>query len=164
MAKTQEANKALSLAFQSREVGKLYLALTHKKTSKKQGVVIGDMEKARGGSFKLARTKGNPARTAFYSYGLGDGSRLIVLKPYTGKTHQLRVALKSLSAPIIGDERYGGVESDRMYLHAYQLQFLFNGKEHCYCELPKEGELFQSENILNVLKRIDPLQKLSWPK
>jgi len=61
------------------------------------------MLKARRGAWKLARSKESPALTEFVSTSLGQGLRLFLLRPYTGKTHQLRVAMKSLGAPIIGD-------------------------------------------------------------
>jgi hypothetical protein len=48
--------------------------------------------------------------------------RFFALRPLTGRTHQLRVALKSLGAPILGDALYAGKEEarkeDRAYLHA----------------------------------------------
>ncbi len=164
MAKTKTANQALSTAFQERLVNKYYLAITHKKTSKKQGAVVGDMEKSRKGSYKLTRGKTSPAKTQFFSSGLGDGKRLIVLKPETGKTHQLRVALQSLSAPVIGDERYGGAESDRMYLHAYQLQFTLEGKSYDYSRLPECGEHFLCQPFLDAVNKIGSLQSLAWPQ
>ena len=52
------------------------------------------MAKSRRGMFKLMRSMENPAITQFFSYALGDGKRLYLLKPHSGKTHQLRVALK----------------------------------------------------------------------
>lgn len=141
-AKTPEANRILSQAFQNQQVSKCYLAITGKKPSKKQGWVIGDMEKARGGSYRLSRTRDNPARTAFRSFALENGRRLFVLRPLTGKTHQLRVALKSLGAPIIGDERYGGEPADRMYLHAWRLEFSYCGRLYHYVAAPGPGALF----------------------
>ena len=52
--------------------------------------------------------------------------RFVVLKPTTGRTHQLRVALKSLGAPVLGDVRYANAQEalkeDRMYLHACVLR------------------------------------------
>ena len=49
-------------------------------------------------------------------------TRLVVLQPRTGRTHQLRVAMRSIGAPIIGDDLYGGSSpSDRVYLHAAAL-------------------------------------------
>lgn len=48
--------------------------------------------------------------------------RFLILRPLTGRTHQLRVACKSLGAPILGDTAYAGKDDarkeDRAYLHA----------------------------------------------
>eukprot|EP00550_Attheya_septentrionalis_P008684 CAMPEP_0198294714 /NCGR_PEP_ID=MMETSP1449-20131203/23881_1 /TAXON_ID=420275 /ORGANISM="Attheya septentrionalis, Strain CCMP2084" /LENGTH=289 /DNA_ID=CAMNT_0043994753 /DNA_START=258 /DNA_END=1127 /DNA_ORIENTATION=+ len=57
----------------------------------------------------------------------GSAFRAFLLRPYTGKTHQLRVMLKSIKSPILGDDRYGGTPSDRGYLHAWQLGFHYDG-------------------------------------
>eukprot|EP00978_Attheya_sp_CCMP212_P004136 scaffold8990_cov43-Attheya_sp.AAC.1 len=57
----------------------------------------------------------------------GRAFRAFLLRPYTGKTHQLRVMLKSIKSPILGDDRYGGTPSDRGYLHAWQLGFHYDG-------------------------------------
>ena len=75
--------------------------------------------------------KPGPATTKFVSRGLrkpgagDDGARalrFLVLRPLTGRTHQLRVACKSLGAPILGDAAYAGKDDarkeDRAYLHA----------------------------------------------
>ncbi len=153
-AKTPDANRVLSQAFQSHQVTKCYLAISAKKPSKKQGWIIGDMEKSRGGSYRLCRTRENPARTVFHSYPLENGLRLFVLRPFTGKTHQLRVALKSLSAPILGDERYGGASADRMYLHAWRLEFEFGGRLFSYIAPPSPGELFGSAVLETLLQEI----------
>lgn len=153
-AKTQVANRVLSQAFQAHQVTKCYLAISAKKPQKKQGWVIGDMEKSRGGSYRLCRAKENPARTAFHSYPLENGQRLFVLRPFTGKTHQLRVALKSLGAPILGDERYGGALADRMYLHAWRLELEFGGRLFSYIAPPSPGELFGSPALQAVLQDI----------
>lgn len=154
-AKTAAANRELSLAFQNREVSKCYLAIAAKKPSKKQGWVIGDMEKARGGSYRLCRTQNNPARTAFRSFSLEQGQRLFVLRPLTGKTHQLRVALKSLGAPIVGDPRYGGESADRMYLHAWRLEFSFAGRSFHYVAVPSTGNLFNHPTLQRVIAELD---------
>ena len=42
----------------------------------------------------------------------------------TGRTHQIRVHLKSIDAPIIGDTKYGGIEYRRMMLHAHRIKLL----------------------------------------
>lgn len=44
------------------------------------------------------------------------------LLPKTGRTHQLRVHLKHIGHPIVGDTLYGGEEAERLYLHAASLK------------------------------------------
>ena len=163
VAKGKQANRALSQKFQNREVNKFYFAIGGAKPNKKQGAIIGDMSATRGGSWKLMRTKHNPAITYFFSYGLGNGVRGYILKPLTGKTHQLRVALKSMGAPILGDERYGGQSSDRTYLHALALKFQFADRDFSYLYSPNEGAVFKSENVQSVLHKISDPADLAWP-
>lgn len=152
-AKTKAANQALSQAFADKKVKKIYLALSDRKPIKKQGLIRGDMVKARGGSYRLTRSLENPAETRFNSCSLAPSQRLFILTPFSGKTHQLRVALKSLSAPIIGDKRYGGTGADRMYLHAYALSFPVNGVSYSYQALPATGILFDCAALEPLLKR-----------
>ena len=86
--------------FSEYKIHKTYLALSSQKPKKKQGLIIGDMKKARDGAWKLCQTKENPAITRFESVSCEPNLRLFILKPQTGKTHQLRVAMKSLGSPI----------------------------------------------------------------
>ena len=134
-AKDREAAGLLQRGFQNRQrdeddgvaVKKFYVALTGKK-AKKMGKVEGGMAPARNGSWKLTKTKeegGDRAVTRFADLGrAGEGAigRLCILRPLTGRTHQLRVALKAIGAPILGDKRYGGRHADRLYLHAAGLR------------------------------------------
>ena len=128
-ARNQTAAVNFYHLFHEHKVEKTYLALSDKKPKKKQGKIIGDMEKSRGGSWKLCPTKNHPAITQFHSLSLAPNLRLFILQPKTGKTHQLRVAMKSLSSPILGDTRYAGSSADRVYLHAYQLAFVYQGED-----------------------------------
>ena len=109
--------------FAAKTMRKTYLALGTDKPSKKQGWIKGDMEKSRRGTWKLMRSMENPAVTKFNSHSLEPGLRLFVLHPHTGKTHQLRVAMKSLGSPILGDTLYGGKPASRMFLHAWKIKF-----------------------------------------
>lgn len=163
VAKNAEANRGLSQLFQSRLIDKYYFAVSAKKPSKKQGKVIGDMSPSRNGAWKLTRERCNPAISYFFSKGLGDGHRLFIIKPLTGKTHQIRVALKSLGAPIIGDERYGAKPSDRLYLHATALAFNYKNQKFHFYALPQNGKLFASDATQNFLCSLDPPDQLDWP-
>lgn len=150
LAKSNEVAGSLSQLFKNKEVTKYYVALTSKKPKmKKQGWVKGDMVTSRRKSWKLTMAQSNPAITRFYTAGLGnckldgwygedspsESSDLISLRPlpktailfepHTGKTHQLRVAAKSLGLSILGDPIYSdGTEyksSKRTFLHALAL-------------------------------------------
>ncbi len=139
LGKNQQAASTLSLLFAKKEVEKFYLAVSKQKPKKKQGAIIGDMAKSRRSMWKLSPSKNNPAVTQFFSTSLSEGYRLFLCKPKTGKTHQIRVALKSLGAPILGDVIYGGEESDRGYLHAFGLAFQYRMQPFTFTLLPPEG-------------------------
>lgn len=157
------ATRELSLLFQQRQVEKYYLAILHRKPAKKQGTVMGDMIKARNSAWRLGPSKLSPAITQFFSYGLGDGSRLAIIKPHTGKTHQIRVAMKSVAAPILGDADYGGPVSDRVYLHAWQLKFTFNNEQRHWSVMPGEGERFQENSVRQKIISLAEVETLPWP-
>jgi 23S rRNA-/tRNA-specific pseudouridylate synthase len=111
-------------------VVKHYLAVVRAKPKKVSGWVRGDMAPGRRGAWKLLRSSDDPAVTRFDHLGVLDAPltppppltpplppprllslpplRLVLLRPETGRTHQLRVALKALGAPIFGDALYGG--------------------------------------------------------
>jgi tRNA pseudouridine32 synthase/23S rRNA pseudouridine746 synthase len=126
-AKTSQVANELSVLFEQRQIQKFYLAISTRKPKKKQGWIKGDMGQARRGSYKFLTTNENPAITQFISSAGRVHERFFLIKPHTGKTHQIRVALKSLGAPIAGDMRYSAVEEakeeERGYLHAYALKF-----------------------------------------
>lgn len=162
LAKTEQAASALSQKFAQREIQKYYLAISDKKPKKKQGSVIGDMEKSRNGLWKLCHSKHTPAVTRFFSKGLG-GTRLFILKPETGKTHQIRVALKSLGSPILGDTAYTGSPSDRTYLHAYMLSFNYHDEAISVIQPSTQGELFLAPEFSTQLSDYAQPQDLKWP-
>lgn len=146
-AKTKKIAVDLNNQFQNGQISKCYLALAKGKPKKKQGYIKGDMERGRRGSWKLLRSMNNPAITQFNSYLIEPGLRLYLLHPITGRTHQLRVAMKSISVPIFGDRLYGGndsddLEFDRCYLHSFYISFQVDGKRYDYSALPDKGELF----------------------
>ncbi len=162
LARNSVANRILSMAFQERKAEKYYLAVSDKKPTKKQGHIVGDMVKGRVGSYKLLRSRDNPAKSSFFSYSLGKGQRLYVLRLYTGKTHQARVALKSIGAAILGDERYGGSAADRVYLHAYRLRISTLTEQLDFTCRPMTGVHFLNPEVQSILTDIGPVESLPW--
>ncbi len=141
--------------FSEHHIQKTYLALSNQKPKKKQGLIVGDMQKARNGAWKLCQSKENPAITRFESVSCEPNLRLFILKPQTGKTHQLRVAMKSLGSPILGDALYGKKTEkiDRTYLHAARLQFEFKGQAFDVLTPPKEGEWWHRESVQSQIQK-----------
>lgn len=165
-AKSKEAARGLSHLFQTREIEKYYFAISDKKPKKRQGLISGDMERSRRGSWMLLRTRLNPARTRFFSKAYGGGLRLFVLKPLTGKTHQLRVALKSIGAPVLGDPLYYRSKSkkhDRGYLHAYALRFSYKSELYCFVSRSCEGILFNDDHFKKASEEYKEPWLLKWP-
>ncbi len=147
-AKSSAVAKKLSDMFSAREIEKFYIAISLRMPKKKQGWVKGDMALSRRGSYKLLTTHQNPAITRFISTSVGVHERLFLVKPTTGKTHQIRVALKSLGAPIAGDVRYAqadvAAQEERGYLHAYALRFTYEEQIFTFLHPPSKGERFLS--------------------
>ena len=120
------AGEAIS-ALREKRVAKYYVAIGDKKPKKKQGTVSGDMERTRRSSWRLTNSRASPAVTRFLQRSFntsvasyqhekrsGDSAvaedsrtlRMFAMRPLSGKTHQLRVALRALGSPIIGDKLY----------------------------------------------------------
>lgn len=161
---SSEAANQLAEQLRTRQMLKFYIALSDQKPSKKQGAIVGDMVKSRNGTWRLTRTKDNPAVTQFFSWGLGNGLRLFLLQLHSGKTHQLRVAMKNLGAPVLGDGAYGSTaEADRGYLHAWAVRFQFDGESIELLCPPTQGIAFTSDAVAQQLAAVTPPWMLAWP-
>ncbi|BBP45807.1 putative RNA pseudouridine synthase [Thiosulfatimonas sediminis] len=159
LAKNADVAEEFNAKFRQGLIDKYYLAIANKKPKKKMGWVKGDLASARRGSFKLLKSMDNPSITQFISQSLqfddiegpAPSYRLFLLKPHTGKTHQLRVVMKSLGSPICGDIRYQESEQakqfDRGYLHAYALNFKWRGETIRLLHSPAQGGLFQNDVV-----------------
>jgi len=164
-AKNLKSAQIFGKLFEEHNVEKYYLAISDKKPIKKQGLIKGDMAKSRRGMFKLLRSMDNPAITQFFSYPIANKQRLYLLRPHSGKTHQLRVALSSIGSPIIGDPLYNANSTaDRGYLHAYALRFSFLGIMYQFILPSDQGEYYLTQSIRDKLVELDQPWLLNWPK
>ncbi|MFT4994431.1 MAG: tRNA pseudouridine32 synthase/23S rRNA pseudouridine746 synthase [Paraglaciecola sp.] len=164
LAKNAEAAAVFGAIFESRKIEKFYLALSAQKPKKKQGTIAGNMKKVRDGKWMLSKQTDSAAVSQFFSTSVLPGVRLFLIKPHTGKTHQIRVALKSLGSPILGDILYGGGGSQRTYLHAYALRFLFKGEPIELLCPPTIGELFTHEALSQRLPEYHQPWAWNWPQ
>ncbi len=123
LARNSETKTYLQKQFENRSVHKSYVAVVAVTPKESEGVIKWPIERnpKRPNTFRVGM-HGKPAETYYKVLESKDGRSLIELRPKTGRTHQLRVHLKHLGHPIIGDRFYGGVTYERLMLHAKNLE------------------------------------------
>jgi len=120
-------NQYLDRAFQSHQIQKTYLAVVALPNRlQAQGVITArlDNHPQRRDQMTVVTRGGKHAVTDYrvIAEDKAEERQLVELHPQTGRTHQLRVHLAHLGAPILGDRLYGnGASAERLLLHAYQL-------------------------------------------
>ena len=164
LAKHSQAAAVFGQLFEQKQIEKYYLAISAKKPKKKQGTVKGGMKKVRDGKWMLESSDTAVAISQFFSFSNSPGIRLFLVKPLTGKTHQIRVALKSIGSPILGDELYKGGGADRTYLHAYCIRFNYQEQPICIMCPPNKGDVFVSDNTKQQIASLVSPWTLKWPK
>lgn len=141
LAKTEEVQKFLKRQFQDRKVHKTYYAIVSGRPKLDEARI--DLPMAR--DIKRPTTfrvdpNGKEAETFYKVLKSDDKHSLVELRPTSGRTHQLRVHMKYLGHPILGDPVYGEEKADRLYLHAGSLEITLPGGVRKVFEspLPKE--------------------------
>lgn len=140
-AKNDAAMKFLQKQFQDRKVNKTYIAVTGKAPKHLKALIDAPIGRDSKNPKQFhVDPHGKVSSTSYEVDVLKNGKFLWHLKPATGRTHQLRVHLKYLDCPIIGDEMYGGEAAERLYLHANELELkLPSGKNKTFVSaVPKE--------------------------
>ena len=128
VAKTDEAHRQLSEQFAARQVEKVYLALVAGRLRKSSGVIeekIGRHPVHRQ-RMSIAPKHGRIAKTEYRVASSSTEMSLIESKLHSGRTHQIRVHLRHLGHPVLGDKVYGGKHASaypRQMLHAWKLGF-----------------------------------------
>lgn len=135
-ARDAGAHRALSMAFERRDVTKGYRALVLGLPEPRAGTIDIALHDARKGKSRPAHPGEAGARQASTGYAVARSWRLgdrvaseVALTPRSGRHHQLRVHLRAIGTPILGDAVYGGrevraspaVPVPRLALHAESL-------------------------------------------
>ncbi|PYQ66145.1 MAG: RluA family pseudouridine synthase [Acidobacteria bacterium] len=112
VARTPAAYARLSRAFASREVSKLYLGIAYGAPSPAAGTIeapIGRHPQRRQEMAVISRgqRRGRPAVTHYRTVAAAAGISLLEMDLATGRTHQIRVHLKHVGHPLVGDPVYG---------------------------------------------------------
>ena len=128
-AKTDVAYRELTRMFAERRIHKTYYAFVHGIPKLHSGIIDAPIGRSTHDRTAMCvTTRGRPAVTHWECLEAFPNANqaLLVCRPITGRTHQIRVHLKHIGYPIVGDEKYGKRENspnERLFLHAYQIEF-----------------------------------------
>ena len=127
IAKNDETQNELSRMLKGREIEKHYLAMTEGLFPEPEGRVEAPIGRSRKDRKKMAvDPEGREAVTEYRVLAEGRGCSLLDVHILTGRTHQIRVHMRSIHHPVCGDPLYGfekGVRVPCLMLHARSLSF-----------------------------------------
>ncbi len=123
IAKNPLAHKNLSRHFQRRLVEKKYYAVVEGTIKEDCGTIDAPIGRNAEERFWYIAADGKPAESRFQVMERFADVTLLELEPVTGRTNQLRLHCAHIGHPIIGDDKYGGLEYQRLCLHAAKLSF-----------------------------------------
>ena len=127
-AKTDAAYRELTRAFAERRIHKTYHAWVYGIPKLHSGIIDAPIGRStRDRTAMCVTTKGRSSCTHWECLSIfpNINQALLLCRPITGRTHQIRVHLKYIGHPIVGDTKYGKAEnppSERLFLHAYQIE------------------------------------------
>lgn len=169
VAKEDPAYLGLTAQFKGHTVKRLYYALVHGRPKEEQGIIEQALGRDRKDRKKIS-PRTSKAREAVTRYRVAEefpGCSLLEVRPLTGRTHQIRVHLKEIGHPVVGDKAYGRIKlaagtpevfksMTRQALHASTLGFTH----------PVTGNQMEFSSPLpaDIQQLIDELRKLAHGK
>ena len=176
VAKNFKTHAFLSKQFESREVKKIYRAIVWGKCNE-SGLIEGNIVRndRNRKSFILSKSdKGRYSKTTYKLIDQYGPLSYLEIMPSTGRTHQIRVHMKSIGHPIIFDDVYGGgikmIKSfhvkytkllksifksmDRVALHAKSIKFLHPNKDIVEYDTPTPDDF---KKVINLAMANEPL-------
>lgn len=142
LAKKRSCLRAIQALLEAREVQKTYWALLvgawHGSPARLVDMPLLKSVMQSGERIVVSSSSGKPSQTMFKVIEKYADSCWVEASPKTGRTHQIRVHAAQIGHPILGDEKYGKVQTlpdlqglrTRMYLHAHAIQFTLNGQTY----------------------------------
>ena len=147
MARGPVMQAALSKLFETRAIHKRYVAVVDGRMNSGPDWQLTDLPIALDWPhrpLRIIHADGKPSQTRWRTlyYDAHTNTTRVELEPLTGRSHQLRVHLKALGHPILGDALYApkrvAAMAPRLLLHASSLQFTHpaQGDNRAFCSLP----------------------------
>ena len=129
IAKNDKVHAALTEMFQEKKIRKTYLAILKGKLNKSEGKIVTQIGRDKNDRKKMTviddAAKGKNAITNYRVISQNNLFTLVKVNIETGRTHQIRVHMRHLGYPILGDSVYGRKDNEkRQMLHAYKLEFI----------------------------------------
>ncbi len=127
LARNPKAHKRFCAAFENRLVEKTYIGLVAGEVTEAEGTIelsLAKVSTEKDGWRMIPSRNGKPAFTHWSRMAAGEGWTLVLFKPVTGRTHQIRIhALAGLGHALVGDPVYGKADPrvKRTMLHAASL-------------------------------------------
>lgn len=125
VAKNDTAHVQLADQIQNRSIQKYYIAVCLGHFKEDNGIIIKPIARSKKDRKKMSVDEnGRYAETHWFKLAETSKVTLLLIKIITGRTHQIRVHLSSVSRPIVGDVIYNTNNAQgRLLLHAYRLEF-----------------------------------------
>jgi 23S rRNA pseudouridine1911/1915/1917 synthase len=151
VGRTMKARSFLQEQFRQRETEKEYMALVLGHPETARGTIEGPIGRHRIHRHKRAViAEGRPALTHYETLEIFEDTTLLLVRPVTGRTHQIRVHLEAIGLPVVGDELYAPRRLRRTlstlkrhFLHAARLTITIPNGERRTFEAPLPEELTQ---------------------
>ncbi len=165
-AKTDEVQRALQDLIRLRVLDRRYITLVHGFVAHDSGSIESGIARSKKDRLRMTVSNEPQAREAITTFRTlerfeagrtGEGYSLLECHLYTGRTHQIRVHMRHIQHPCVGDQLYGrahrsrDLKLSRQFLHSWHISF-----EH-----PITGELIKMhdslpEDLHNALASIMP--------
>tara|TARA_Y100001933_G_scaffold236962_1_gene259417 strand:- start:35 stop:1015 length:981 start_codon:yes stop_codon:yes gene_type:complete len=171
-ARTDKGLQSLLDQFAERKTTKLYLAITERSPSQPSGSIFTHLgrhpvKRQMQAVLNPGAGSSRPAITDYYVLHRSEsaGWALVLCHLHTGRTHQIRVHMKHIGCPLLGDPLYANVKRqsprpERLMLHAWRLGFTHPDSGYFRTHeapLPPEFEaFFSNQQCLDIIRNANP--------
>jgi len=171
-AKDKETHRELSVAFEQRQVSKLYTLIVHGRPSWKETTC--DLKLVPNGNKKhmtiIDKFNGKESLTTFICLFSAGNFSVLQARPLTGRIHQIRVHIAALGHPVVCDGLYGKDSPIKLssFKHAYrgdpheERPLLARLGLHAQELILSDGQIFTAplpKDMASLIKQLEKIKK-----